>query len=260
VVVDPADGGKIVSIVGGSREWLEPSTARSGIGRYEGGGGWDECAPTVGDCVIDDSTVLVDHGDAWRKPWTVETSTPRRIKMNVMLDTVGVTLTRTIRPTRDGVRLGYRAHTRSTEAVPLLWCAHPLFKASEGEQLVVRGPFIEHFPAFGNILSDLPNMDQISVGTAIKAFGLSKLDRAEIKHPAGFALQIRWSGWPIGETGIYVDNGVFSGRPILGIEPSTGRHDLASEVWAELPVVTARRPLRWAIEVRLNHEAGRSRV
>lgn len=174
--------------------------------------------------------------------------------MWVMLATVSVTLIRTIRPHRRGIRVTYAAYIDSSVAVPLLWCAHPLFTASDGEEIVVDGPFIEHFLSFGTIHNALPKVSMLPPKRALKSFGLFEVASAAIRLPDGLALHMSWAGSPIRALALYLDNGLFNGNALFEIEPGTGRHDLADALWSKLPVVTTHVPLKWALNLRLGQE------
>lgn len=250
VAVDAHDGGKITSLVACGREWLEPSTLRDPSGDYAGGGGWDECAPTVGACTLD-GALLLDHGDAWRHPWQLLESTSSTLSMWVELDTVGVTLRRIIRSTPLGLRLDYEASTSSQRGVPLLWCAHPLFRAPAGTRITAPDvAYMEHFPrrmqrtGLGDGV-----IDAIPVGGALKIFAEETITSAAVEHADGARMTLSWRGDAVSELGLYWDRGLFTGAPMVAIEPSTGRNDLASEVHRDLPRVSAGHPLVWSIDV-----------
>jgi galactose mutarotase-like enzyme len=253
VVVDSCDGGKITSMVACDREWLEASTSRDPAGPYAGGGGWDECAPTVGACTLADGTQLFDHGDAWRRPWQVLESTASVLSMQVDLESVGVTLRRSIRPTDDGLVLEYEANTRSPHGVPLLWCAHPLFRAPEGTRIVAPDiDYVEHFPRRmhrtrlqrDGVIEALPR------GGALKLFAHSTtVESAGIEHPDGARLTLSWDTSLLTGLGLYWDRGLFNGSPLVGVEPSTGSNDLADEVYDALPIVRSETPLTWWVRI-----------
>lgn len=233
LVIDPADGGRITSLVAHGREWLKPSHPRLPTESFlnAGTGGWDECAPTVGAGILPDGTVLRDHGDAWRSPWEGGT--------RVFLPSVGVTLERTLDATPTGVRLNYQA-TSHTD-VPLLWSAHPLFAAPPGTRIV----------AAGTLMAEYPTVEQIAWPTsiddvhgAIKAF--ADTQEASIQHADGTELHMRWS---LPHAGYYWDTGEFTDTPVVAIEPTTGRSDSAVDILDALPIVRADKPIRWWVEL-----------
>lgn len=249
IVVDASDGGKITSVIACDREWLEPAAPRDPSAAYAGGGGWDECAPTVGECTLADGTRLLDHGDAWRHPWQVLESTSSTLSMRVKLPTVGVTLRRTIRSTPVGLRLDYEASTASRRGIPFLWSAHPLFRAPAGTRIIAPDiSYLEHFPRrlHRTRLGD-GGIDALAPGGALKVFAQGTVTSAGVEHADGASVTLSWEGDAVGELGLYWDRGLFMGAPLVAIEPSTGRSDLASEVHGELPVVMADHPLIWSI-------------
>lgn len=245
IAVDAADGGRITSLIAHGHEWLAPSAPRGAHESFvaAGTGGWDEVAPTVRAVTLPDGTVLRDHGDAWRVPWAVLRESPGLLTMAVELDSVGVRLERDIRASENGIRLEYRATTTSTEPVPLLWCAHPLFDASGGACIVATGELTEEYPVVGAPVawpSALPR-------TALKAFA-SGVTSAQIVHPDDRAVRLSWS---LPHVGFYWDGGEFSDIPVIAIEPSTGASDSAALVLDSLPTVTDGRPLEWWVELSL---------
>ena len=234
LLLDPADGGRITSLVAHGREWLAPSSPRVPTESFvdAGTGGWDECAPTVRPGILPDGTVLRDHGDAWRSPWTEGS--------RVDLPSVGVTLERTLSATPTGVRMDYRATSRRD--VPLLWCAHPLFAAPPGTRIVAAAELTAEYPTVEQI--DWPtSIDEVS--GAIKAF--ADVQEASIWHADGVELRMRWS---LPHAGFYWDSSEFTSSPVVAIEPTTGRSDSAVDILDTLPVVRAEEPLRWWIELR----------
>ena len=233
LVIDPADGGRITSLLAHGREWLKPSSPRAPTESFlaAGTGGWDECAPTVGAGILPDGTVLRDHGDAWRNAWEEGT--------RVFLPSVGVTLERTLEATSTGVRLNYQATSQAD--VPLLWCAHPLFAAPPGTRIVAAGVLTAEYPKVEQIawpasIDDVPG--------AIKAF--ADTQEASIRHADGVELHMRWS---LPHAGFYWDTSAFTTEPVVAIEPTTGRSDNAADILDALPIVGADQPMRWWIEL-----------
>jgi hypothetical protein len=249
--VDEVDGGKITSVVTGGREWIAPSAARDAAAAYGGAGGWDECAPTVGECTLRDGTRLLDHGDAWRRPWKVIESEPDLLDLSVDLPSVDLMLRRVIRAFAGGIRLWYSATTDSPDEIPLLWSAHPLFIAPPGTRIVVRNPRgTEHYPRYRR--RSVPrrgSIDRIRSGTALKMFLTSRSSWAAVEHADGARLTLSWDPAIVNELGLYWDAGVFATHSMVALEPSTGAHDLASAVIDRLPRVSARRPLNWWLQL-----------
>lgn len=243
--VDPADGGRITSLIAHEREWLAPSRPR---GLFEsfvaaGTGGWDEIAPTVQPATLSDGTALRDHGDAWRAQWWVRHASPVRLTMAVDLPSIGVRLERDIRASDGGIRFNYRATTSAPLPVPLLWSAHPLFDASGGARIVASGVLTEEYPARGVPVS-WPR--EATAGSALKAF-VSGVAEASVVHPDGVALHLSWS---LPHVGFYWDGGEFSGVPVVSIEPTTGASDSAARA-VGLPTVALGSPLSWWVELAL---------
>ncbi|HWM33052.1 MAG TPA: hypothetical protein VNR36_02315 [Pseudolysinimonas sp.] len=245
--VDDVDGGKITSVIVGGREWIAPSFPRDPSARYGGAGGWDECVPTVGECTLANGTRLLDHGDAWRRPWEVVDSEPDLLDMTVGLPSLDLTLRRTIQRSASGLTFRYSVTTRSAEDVPLLWSAHPLFIAPRGTRIVVRNSRgTEHYPRHRRRRVPLRgSIDRIRSGTALKMFLTWSSSWAAVEHADGARLTMSWDPARVRELGLYWDAGVFATHSVVAIEPTTGAHDLASAVTDRLPHVNVRRPLSW---------------
>lgn len=263
IEVDPEHGGRIVSLIAHDREWLAAAATSIGAARDrvfgDGdyvGAGWDEIAPTVHACVLSDGTALQDHGDAWRLPWDVLDLEP--LRMSVQLETLPVTLERTVEAAGDTLLLRYRATTSSSNPVPLLWSAHPLFAAPPGTRLSIpaapiteRGSaeteMVEEYPRRGRRITGPDSIDDVPAHSALKSF-VAGARTASITHADGATLALSWSPW-LAAAGFYWDRGEFSDSPVVAIEPTTGAGDEASVVWADLPRVSAGAPLEWQVTV-----------
>jgi hypothetical protein len=251
LLVDAADGARIVSLTGGGREWLAPSSSRlPGAFVQAGSGGWDEAVPTVAACVLPDRTVLPDHGDAWSSAWTV-VSRGSVLETSVVLASLPVSLTRRVSATAAGIRLDYLATTASSEPLPLLWAAHPLFAADEDTRVVLDGSpaLVEEYPSRGRPL--LWDAGRAASGGALKAFATGTHASARVVHGDGAVLRLSWDPVELPHLGLYWDAQEFTGTPVVAIEPSTGLGDSAADALAAGAVRMLGRhdPLRWWLEV-----------
>jgi len=148
VALAPAFGGKIASLHLGGREWLwtsdvvaprahdERTRADDAVSYVEIAdcGGYDECFPTVGACVVPADVPrfgglrLPDHGELWSQQPAIAvgpggdeatvTWAGRRIPYE---------FARTVRVAADGaVSMRYAASNLGDAPLPFLWSAHPL--------------------------------------------------------------------------------------------------------------------------------------
>ena len=154
IVLDPSLGGKISSLHLAGREWLWTSdvlphrvpddTARGDDASYvelADTGGYDECFPTVGACVIPPRVAafgglrLPDHGELWSHQPRLEI---RRAPEGVYATTEWVgrrmpyTFARSLHVDAAGVAvMRYAATNTGRSPLPFLWSAHPLLPLTD---------------------------------------------------------------------------------------------------------------------------------
>ena len=248
--IDLDDGGRVTSLTALGRQWLVPGAARTPGGYLQqGSGGWDEIAPTVSACVLDDGTVLADHGDAWQTAWRPVSADDRHVEATVTLSSPPITLTRRVAAHGSGLRLSYSATTRSPRPVPLFWCAHPLFAATPGTRLRVEGGhgLVEEYPG-PRAPRDWPG----DVGaTAVKAFVDRPVSAASVVHADGDTLTLSWDAALLPYLGLYWDGGEFTTVPVVAIEPGTAYGDSAARAGAEgrVRMLDADAPFHWWVDV-----------
>lgn len=155
VVIVPALGGKIVSMVLGGREWLwhEPRAARQ-VPSYEevyregaNGGGYEELFPTVAPCTIPSGVTgyggigLPDHGELWSQPSTFTIDT----RGDAMSATCGWRGRRlpyrlerrtTVWPGRR-VELRYALTNEGSAPLPFVWSGQALLPLTRATRLVL---------------------------------------------------------------------------------------------------------------------------
>ncbi|RFA16905.1 hypothetical protein B7R22_02215 [Subtercola boreus] len=290
-VVDARRGARIVSLrsgVSGGREteWLAPSTDqwppptdREGrpVFARPGMGGWDEAFPTVSASVLADGTSLADHGEAWSRSWmlggTSDGPPTNSVTTSVRLTTMPLTVTRNITPTADGIRLGYRATTNSTEPLPFLWSAHPQFAAEPGTtvQLLASSAhqpqptsqpgsapgLVEEYPKPGTrhdfSLAGSDVLELLRPGTSLKVFVDPHLDVAValLRKHDGSALRLAWHSETRLYLGLFWDRAEFAEDPIIALEPSTGFGDSAgaAERSGRIATISASSPLEWHLDL-----------
>ncbi|WP_204013628.1 aldose epimerase family protein [Virgisporangium aurantiacum] len=256
--IDAARGAKIISLRDpAGREWLTRSRRTGAVPGMPFGlaemAGWDECAPTINQCVVDGRR-LPDHGDAWDVPWTATGTGLRHAGASWPY-----VLRRRIVSTGDGgLRLEYSAETTGG-AVPFLWTAHPQFAAPPGSR-VELSPTPERavevsakgWPVIG-WSEQLTSLDALPDGGSRKVY----------VHPDEPAVTrvvlIRSDGGRLGLTlspecrylAIWLDNRAWADEPVIAVEPSLGYAD-SLEVAVALgtaPTLRPGEPLEWWLAV-----------
>jgi galactose mutarotase-like enzyme len=162
VTLLPQLGGKIASILVGQpagkaavrtellQAPLNPYALRSrGMAFSESdASGWDECLPSVAECVVSTDKGLVtvpDHGDLWRVPWEVLAATPDSVTMRGSCFSLPLDLMRSMILTEldPGTSSGWRLQLLYTLTnhgdfpAPWSWAVHPLFATEEGDRIVL---------------------------------------------------------------------------------------------------------------------------
>ena len=151
LTVVPELGGKIVSLIRleSGREFLlqppEPERAHrnrcyaSAFEDYETSG-FDECVPTVAECVYPEEPFLgsrlPDHGDVWCLPSTAEI-VGEKICLTTQLWSLPLRFHKTIQLQENTVRLDYEVTNLSASSVKFLWSAHPLLRLEPGAEIVL---------------------------------------------------------------------------------------------------------------------------
>jgi galactose mutarotase-like enzyme len=144
----PDLGGKISSIKIGSIELLQtplnpcaPRTKSSAFSESDASG-WDECLPSVGDCLVNTEAgpaYIPDHGDLWRISWEVVSATSDSASMRANCFSLPLQLSRTLilSETATGWRLCliYTVANSGQVSVPWSWAAHPLFASEAGDRI-----------------------------------------------------------------------------------------------------------------------------
>lgn len=238
LTVVPERGNRITSVSAGGREWLVPDG--SGPAAFgdpfvrDGLGGWDELLPTVAPERTESGVLLPDHGEAWSAAWSVAESSAALVRAVLELETVPLTIERTVTAEDDGVRLAYRVTNRSDRRQPLLWSAHPLFAADAATLLELPAideglDFDEDYPARGatRALGARTPFRELARRGPVKLFapGGSDLRSARLRHSDGTTLSLSWGGEQALSLGLFADDGTLGGSAVIAIEPTTGRSD-----------------------------------
>lgn len=151
LTVVPELGGKIVSLIrmeSGREYLLQPPEPERGYRKrsyadsfedYETSG-FDECLPTVAECVYPEKPFLgsrlPDHGDVWCLPAAAEVA-GERLRLTTHLRSLPLRFNKTLRLQENTVRLDYEAINLSASTVKFLWSAHPLLRIELGGEIIL---------------------------------------------------------------------------------------------------------------------------
>lgn len=257
--VDARRGAKITSLVDHrGLEWLTTTPRRRVI---EPGAwsfteaemcGWDECAPSIETGVLPDGRMVADHGDVWDRPWQVLAHTTDELTCQVVVPSLGFGLSRRIRSTGHGFRLDYSAWATGERSLPLLWAAHPQFRAT-GLLIEVEGlhRVRQVWPQHAENHLTWAGVPQPATRSA-KYWATSPVlpSRATLRR-GGSRLDLRWRGAPLRGLALWFDVGDIASEPCVAVEPATGRGDAVTALRPpdEVALVAPGRPLAWTLEV-----------
>lgn len=146
VEVIPTRGAKIASLCSKRSpavEWLwtNPGLALEQVdteGLFDDNfyGGIDELFPNdSATCVA--GMQLPDHGEFWRRAWSVEVVTPISVSLSVALDCLPVRATRRISLAGASLVSHTLIENLSDVEIPFLWVSHPAFRIDESCQLYI---------------------------------------------------------------------------------------------------------------------------
>jgi hypothetical protein len=193
--------------------------------------GWDECVPTIERAVTMQGSVAADHGDAWDAAW--EEVAPDRVAIDV--PSVGVRFERGVAVGEDGVVTFSYLATAGRRAAAVLWAAHPLFRAGEGDRVTVDavaplwsvdGDAAEPAMRDGDALLNAPR-----VPGAMAKYYTDPEERprwARIDRADGGGLLLSWEGAAIRTVGVWIDRSGLAAEDVVALEPSTGWYDSLS--------------------------------
>lgn len=152
----PLLGGKIASIRLGNLELLQaPLSAyapRTRTMAFDAGdaSGWDECLPSVAECVVRTaagSARVPDHGDLWRVLWQTADAGTGTATMVGECFSLPLRLGRTITLSESdqswNLSLQYKVTNTGNYDVPWSWAAHPLFSVEAGDRIVLPDSITE---------------------------------------------------------------------------------------------------------------------
>jgi galactose mutarotase-like enzyme len=263
LVIVPSRGGKLASLEFSGSEWLlqpapVPPPPAAGSPFVDAGlWGWDEMLPTIDPCTIavdGAQRSLPDHGEVWTEAWTVDgdalacsgRALPYRVERTAAVSGPSA------------FSLSYRLTTSSADPVPVLWAAHPQFRARPGCQAVlpeeVTSVLDVHAPdgPVGRAWSP-EALWELAEGGSAKLYvppevrvGWAGLIQADRRW-----LRLRWDADVVPYLGIWLDRSSLAREPVIALEPATGFYDsLARAVDAGRTAwVSADAPLTWRLDV-----------
>lgn len=258
IIVEPDAGGKLTSLqsLRSGREWLwkNPHIATQpqayGVSYIEklDSGGWDEIFPSVGPCTPEGWQVP-DHGDLVSLPWEVLATSAQKLVMAVTTRFAECRFTRTLVLNGSELQVTYRLENRGAEAVPYLWCAHPLIAIAPGMRIELPAGGAMRLDGGVNVPSgesftwpDLPGLGAVDVipdphaaafaPFAAKMFtAAGAVDRIAVRTADGKeALHLAWNRDDAPFLGLWLNCRGWSGcgsPPYfnLGVEPATAPFD-----------------------------------
>lgn len=151
LTIVPELGGKIASLIrleSGYEYLMQPREPERADRRRSYGdnfedyetSGFDECAPTVAECLYPEEPFLgsrlPDHGDVWCLPSAVE-MVRQHICLTTHLRSLPLRLKKTVQVQENKVRLDYEATNLSQSIVKFLWSAHPLLRVEAGAEIIL---------------------------------------------------------------------------------------------------------------------------
>lgn len=258
VEVDVVHGAAITSLFALDREWLVQGRSPDGTAaEYVATPprGWDEMLPSIEPCETAIGNIP-DHGDAWRHPWVADSDAL------TFTSAFGYSVSRTIHRRDFGLDLNYELRGGDAE-VPVLWAAHPLFRAAPGTH--VRIPMFDRgvlrkFPTAREIdwSEAHTSADALPTGTGVKYVFPSDagIAAAEIVHADGAVLRMSWNTSEVPYFAVYLENLAHSIEPAIALEPMLGWYDALSRAVANDRVtrVGAGHVHRWSLHLDFRFE------
>jgi galactose mutarotase-like enzyme len=149
VTLLPDHGSRLASIVLRPSNWellvqnASPGFVASKYGDpYEDGecAGWDEMIPTINAVTYTAGPwrglEAPDHGEVWALPWAW-TVLEDEVHLQVEGKRFPYRIQKRVRLNGKRLTMHYRVSNLSNDDLPLIWAAHPLFKAVPGMRLIV---------------------------------------------------------------------------------------------------------------------------
>ena len=136
----PDFGARIVALCDKrtGRDWIAAGASFGSAADDAGYGareatGWDECFPTVGQCVASGGGAQRDHGDLWGRPWTVTKAS--RTMLAAHFARPDYRFARTLLLAGGGLDCQYQVDNISNAPLSYLWAMHALFSLTPGDRI-----------------------------------------------------------------------------------------------------------------------------
>lgn len=194
--------------------------------------------------------LLPDHGDAWRTAWRA-TSTGLQF-----ISTFGYTIVREARTRELGIDLQYTLST-AVESLPVLWAAHPLFRAElethvemDGYNGLVLDKRTDRWIPWSDAVTSVSRLPE---GGAIKYVlpADATVHDVSIIHPNGDMVRMTWNPVDVPYLALYIERRAHSLEPAIAVEPMTGWYDGLGRALANERVqyVRADTPKAWMLHL-----------
>ena len=249
VEVVPELGGKLSSLVdllSGREHLLQPPEHAHRAAEYGAPfeqydtSGFDECFPTVGACTLSDGVFCPDHGELWPVAWEVMEQNATAIALMATGTVWPYLFRRRLTLQNRDVILEYEVENAGDRDFPYLWSAHPLFRVSPGDRVLL--PPQTHKVAVewsanqrleGSVAwsEDSGRLTGPELGQADKLFtGVLEEGWCALRYHDGGSLTVRFCPTEIPHLGLWLCQGGWPGgdRPghfTVALEPCTAPCD-----------------------------------
>jgi len=257
--------------------WLWSSAYGSNFGDSPQAG-IDECLPSVSGCRVGNREIP-DHGDLWAQAWETDEAALAQgiLRHRAVGRSMPLVLTRSLRalaPNR--IEFAYTLVNQGDEALPYLWCHHPLFTIEPGDRIELPsevgclklngglGVPIEHgdlwswpepFPGVRLDRLECPGGE----GACVKGFSAPLREgRAALANPqSGDRLELSWESSELPILGLWLNRGL-CGFHHVALEPTHGAPDSLADAirnWRQHAVIPAHGRVTWRLVYTLSPES-----
>ena len=250
-------GGKIASLKDGfGNEWLAQPELPLGSfppSSFVDGDmcGWDECAPTVAACEVDE-LLLPDHGELWsqawiegRDGWHTAQGKSWRYRLSRRFAIQGSKLVIEYELLSDG------------DKFPFLWAAHPQFLVDE-ETVII---FDKDVKKLVDVMT--PSLPMVDVAAASRVGNFASDTCAKfyvdptkstfqvgMRRGDGSQIDIAWSEH-LPYLGIWIDRSVYARQDVVSIAPSGDYYDSCELAFrsGRVPEIAPNSKLTWQLAI-----------
>lgn len=106
-------------------------------------GGWEEIFPNDYPTQIDEFK-LVDHGETWRRSWTLDHANGKQVHFVLNCETYPIYIEKTFKLDASDpiLHIDYQLTSRSTKALPFILKLHPALKIEQGDRFKLPRSFM----------------------------------------------------------------------------------------------------------------------